>query len=185
MKKLYKLDCIIVKTPNHQFIFRFYSLGNMIVLHVLSFFILLCYTDAQCTNTIKVGSRGECVKVVQRTVGIDPDGIFGANTKSAVMNFQKRHGLVADGIVGRQTWTKIYDGSNTGGRGNVGGYTTKGKMSTFGGPNDHGVSANEGKLDFQSSTMYTENHISVVWGVYVQCMYNVRQHTLMQIHRIH
>ena len=35
------------------------------------------------------------------------DGIFGANTETAVKKFQKDLGLTQDGIVGPETWDKI------------------------------------------------------------------------------
>ena len=35
------------------------------------------------------------------------DGIFGPNTKAAVIDFQTSAGLTADGIVGTQTWAKL------------------------------------------------------------------------------
>lgn len=35
------------------------------------------------------------------------DGIFGAKTLAAVVNFQKSQQLVADGIVGEKTWSKL------------------------------------------------------------------------------
>lgn len=38
---------------------------------------------------------------------ITVDGEFGAKTKSAVVSFQKKHGLTADGIVGKKTWNKL------------------------------------------------------------------------------
>lgn len=52
---------------------------------------------------VSKGSSGEDVRAVQREVGASPDGKFGSKTKQAVMDFQRKHGLVVDGVVGRQT----------------------------------------------------------------------------------
>lgn len=38
------------------------------------------------------------------------DGIFGDNTKTAVIRFQSVSGLKADGIIGEQTWNKLFGG---------------------------------------------------------------------------
>ena len=46
-------------------------------------------------------------KIVQKAVGVSVDGLFGANTKQAVIKYQKRLGLLQDGIVGPKTWKKI------------------------------------------------------------------------------
>ncbi|OGX09879.1 MAG: hypothetical protein A2Y06_06945 [Omnitrophica WOR_2 bacterium GWA2_37_7] len=35
------------------------------------------------------------------------DGKLGSKTKSAIMEFQKDHGLVADGIIGKKTWDEM------------------------------------------------------------------------------
>lgn len=43
------------------------------------------------------------VKQIQAKLGIDADGIFGKNTKAAVIAFQKQHKLDPDGIVGPAT----------------------------------------------------------------------------------
>ena len=40
---------------------------------------------------------------LQGALGINQDGVFGANTEKAVKEFQTAHGLTADGIVGTQT----------------------------------------------------------------------------------
>ena len=53
---------------------------------------------------LKIGSRGNEVKVLQRFLGISADGIFGKGTEVSVKEFQKNNGLVVDGIVGPATW---------------------------------------------------------------------------------
>ena len=52
------------------------------------------------------GSReapNETVRAIQKQLNITQDGIFGPQTKSAVMNFQQQNGLQVDGIVGPLT----------------------------------------------------------------------------------
>ena len=62
---------------------------------------------APAKATLKVGSKGSLVKVLQKKLGVTADGDFGPNTKNAVMTFQSKHGLVADGIVGAKTWAAL------------------------------------------------------------------------------
>lgn len=58
-------------------------------------------------ETIKKGSKGEDVKILQRALNITVDGYFGPGTETAVKEFQKKHGLDADGVVGNKTWEVI------------------------------------------------------------------------------
>lgn len=58
-------------------------------------------------NTIKKGSKGEDVKVLQKKLGLMEDGIFGNLTEEAVIKFQKDNGLTPDGIVGAKTWEAL------------------------------------------------------------------------------
>lgn len=58
-------------------------------------------------TTIRNGSRGQDVTVLQSFLGIDADGIFGPKTEAAVKEFQNEHGLDVDGIVGHLTWAAI------------------------------------------------------------------------------
>ncbi len=61
-------------------------------------------------ETLTIGSRGPYVKLVQSLlarIGYNPgavDGVFGAQTRQAVIAFQRDNGLTPDGIVGPMTW---------------------------------------------------------------------------------
>lgn len=46
-------------------------------------------------------------KIIQEAVSVDVDGKFGNDTKNAVIKWQKLMGLIADGVVGYNTWKKI------------------------------------------------------------------------------
>lgn len=71
-------------------------------------------------EVLRLGDRGPYVKLAQyflrvisnyylavRPIAID--GIFGPATEAAVRDFQNRFGLGIDGIVGKNTWQKLYD----------------------------------------------------------------------------
>ncbi|MCC5606209.1 N-acetylmuramoyl-L-alanine amidase [Nostoc sp. CHAB 5834] len=50
---------------------------------------------------------GAVVRYLQYRLGVDNDGIYGAQTEVAIKNFQKQNGLDADGIVGPVSWQKL------------------------------------------------------------------------------
>ena len=58
---------------------------------------------------LKQGSKGDLVKTVQTKLikwgylSGKADGIYGAKTKAAVIKFQRKNGLTADGIIGTRT----------------------------------------------------------------------------------
>lgn len=55
-------------------------------------------------QTIKKGSKGNAVRIWQIVIGENADGIFGIETEKSTKVFQSKHGLVADGIVGKKSW---------------------------------------------------------------------------------
>ena len=59
-------------------------------------------------NTIKLGSKGEDVKMLQMYLGITPDGDFGPKTLLKVKEWQLKNGLVADGVIGPKSWAIIF-----------------------------------------------------------------------------
>lgn len=56
---------------------------------------------------LKKGSKGENVKLLQEFLKVNADGDFGPGTESAVKSWQTKNGLLADGIVGSNTWTAM------------------------------------------------------------------------------
>lgn len=59
-------------------------------------------------ETLKLGSKGNDVKSLQQRLNITVDGTFGPKTEEAVKRFQKSENLIADGIVGQNTWNALY-----------------------------------------------------------------------------
>jgi N-acetylmuramoyl-L-alanine amidase len=54
---------------------------------------------------LKEGTKGERVKELQRLLNISKvDGIYGQATRQAVIAFQQKNGLKADGVIGPKTW---------------------------------------------------------------------------------
>ncbi|MBD2741612.1 peptidoglycan-binding protein [Coleofasciculus sp. FACHB-1120] len=59
---------------------------------------------------LKRGAKGEVVMTLQQVLLVTGDfndeinGVFGPHTDAAVRFFQKRNGLLVDGIVGKNTW---------------------------------------------------------------------------------
>ena len=73
----------------------------------------------QFVTTLRLGSSGTPVRAVQYWLRllssyyqdqptVTVDGVFGQATRTAVLAWQNRTGLVADGVVGRLTWQSLY-----------------------------------------------------------------------------
>ena len=64
-------------------------------------------------EVLRLGARGPDVELLQTALRRAQvfqgaaDGVFGAATERAVMEFQSRHGLVTDGIAGAATWNAL------------------------------------------------------------------------------
>ncbi|MEL6470752.1 MAG: peptidoglycan-binding protein [Cyanobacteria bacterium J06623_4] len=61
---------------------------------------------------MSLGSRSTGVLAVQQAIlrariSVLPDGEFGPRTEQAVKTYQEQMGLLADGIVGPQTWDRV------------------------------------------------------------------------------
>lgn len=60
-------------------------------------------------NTLKQGSKGGDVKLLQKYMGVTQDGVWGPKTSVAVKAWQTSKGLIADGVVGPKTWMKLIE----------------------------------------------------------------------------
>lgn len=75
--------------------------------------ISLILTSSPCFALSKIGSQGTEVRNIQTRLkswgyySYTVDGIYGWRTAEAVKKFQRKHGLVADGIAGPRTLEKI------------------------------------------------------------------------------
>lgn len=111
-------------------------LWKILIVSLVNILIIVMVTNTHPVEALsKEGSRGTEVTQIQTklknwgyyTGGVD--GIFGAETKKAVIRFQKKNGLTADGIVGRATLAALgINSSSSGGSsgsssGGYGGYS--------------------------------------------------------------
>ena len=65
--------------------------------------------DVSDIGTLRKGSKGEGVKMMQEALGIGADGAFGPGTERALKAWQAANGLTADGIAGPMTLAKLLD----------------------------------------------------------------------------
>lgn len=85
------------------------------VAFVLSPTFVEAYSPITGSTTLRVGSKGENVRILQQLLASDSniypsgaqDGSFGPLTKNAVIQFQIAYSLGADGIVGPATRSKV------------------------------------------------------------------------------
>lgn len=58
--------------------------------------------------TCRRGNINNAVKCVQYLLNCDIDGNFGPKTETAVRNFQSQSGISVDGVVGQDTWGRLF-----------------------------------------------------------------------------
>jgi Putative peptidoglycan binding domain len=58
-------------------------------------------------SILKRGLSGEPVKVLQAKLAVTADGIFGPGTEAALKEYQKKHGLLVDGVAGPDTFMQM------------------------------------------------------------------------------
>ena len=61
----------------------------------------------------RTGSSGDQVKKIQKAFGINADGVYGQQTRDAVMAYQKANNLQVDGEVGDETWGSLFPAQQT------------------------------------------------------------------------
>lgn len=88
------------------FMFKLWQLAVIILLNIL----VIAIAAAPAANALsKMGSTGTEVRQIQTKLkqwgyyNYTVDGIYGTRTKNAVISFQKKNGLTADGIAGSKT----------------------------------------------------------------------------------
>ena len=119
-----------MKTTNHQgghlnmnlpfkkLVISSVTAASLLVLPQLSGFASAATltTTQQILNRGDVGQSVEAVQEKLHALGYyndSIDGIYGINTKYAVMNYQKSHGLLIDGIAGPHTLGSLFSSSSS------------------------------------------------------------------------
>ena len=75
-------------------------------------------TPVAALTTLRWGNQGQAVRLVQqklKTWGYYDgavDGMYGRQTYTAIVQFQRRNGLTADGLVGPRTWATLGESSS-------------------------------------------------------------------------
>lgn len=109
---------MLKKILNHRIIVFMFILGLIFILSIVGF---SKYSQVEALS--KYGSRGDEVRQIQEKLKRwgyytgSVDGIYGSGTLSAVKAFQRKNGLVVDGIAGPKTLAAmgIMGSSNSGG----------------------------------------------------------------------
>lgn len=119
----------------------------------------------QLTGTLKTGSSGSQVKVLQSLLNgnganLEVDGVYGPKTEAAVKDYQTKNGLTVDGMVGPETSGSLTGGSSAGSTGNTGATGSNGSTGSTGG----GASASQKEFtydDYKASDTVAQAHAAL------------------------
>ena len=64
-------------------------------------------TDVSNCGVLRMGSKGEGVKILQKYLKVEVDGFFGPVTEKALKQWQSKNGIEDDGIAGPVTFDKL------------------------------------------------------------------------------
>lgn len=107
----------------------FFTLWRVLVVLLVNVMILLMLWNNGARALSKYGSTGGEVTQIQQKLqdlgyyGGSVDGIFGTQTKNAVISFQRDYGLAVDGIAGKNTLAALGIGEGSGSGGSYGGFS--------------------------------------------------------------
>ena len=96
---------------------RYYIIRVISLIITVTLLLTISFSSAQSLS--KIGSQGEEVRQIQlqlKNLGYfndKIDGIYGKQTKEAVIKFQMDNNLIADGIAGTKTLEKLNITSNS------------------------------------------------------------------------
>ena len=109
---------------------------QIVAIVVLNLFIIALFPSHRAQETLsKLGSSGSEVKQIQTKLknwgyfNDKIDGIYGPKTQAAVIWFQKKNGLTADGIAGPATLKAMGIYSTSSGSGSAGGSSGSGQYT--------------------------------------------------------
>lgn len=112
------VDGIVGKATYYKISFVFVAVRKLAELGTLGYLNTL-YSGAWQGIVLREGDRGIETQLMQYWLSsiaqfypeipsVSIDGRFGAGTENAVLAFQRRFNLTADGLVGQTTWERIY-----------------------------------------------------------------------------
>lgn len=108
MKKAIKISAMALAFATVGLVYALFNVGGS-----ASQTGSVAVTESVSAAVLRKGSKGGEVSEVQRRLkkwgyySGSIDGIYGENTRKAVINFQKKNGLTADGVVGLATYAAL------------------------------------------------------------------------------